>query len=92
MQRLQSTPALQEFPQLSRLHCFSTQNQGVVADYLAHLRARHDAPAMQDATLTGPNGPHTTTPWRRSKNAKASTGDRPWTPSARPPSTGFGPT
>ena len=51
MQRLQSTPALQEFPQLSRLHFFSTQNQGLVADYLAHLRARHYAPAMQEATL-----------------------------------------
>jgi site-specific recombinase XerD len=51
MQRLQSTPALQEFPQLNRLHFFSTQNQGLVADYLAHLRARHYAPAMQEATL-----------------------------------------
>jgi hypothetical protein len=51
MPRLQSTPALQEFPQLSRLHFFSTQNQGVIADYFAHLRARHYAPAMQEATL-----------------------------------------
>jgi integrase/recombinase XerD len=51
MPRLQSTPALQEFPQLSRLHFFSTQNQGLVADYVAHLRSRHYAPAMQEATL-----------------------------------------
>ena len=49
--RLQSTPVLQEFPQLSRLHFFSTQNQGLVADYLAHLRARHYAPTMQEGTL-----------------------------------------
>jgi site-specific recombinase XerD len=33
------------------LHFFSPQNQGLVADYLAHLRARHYAPAMQEATL-----------------------------------------
>lgn len=51
MQRLQPTPALQEFPQLSRLHFFSARNQGLVADYLAHLRARHYAPAMQEATI-----------------------------------------
>jgi site-specific recombinase XerD len=51
MQRLQPTPALQEFPQLSRLHFFSIRNQGLVADYLAHLRARHYAPARQEATL-----------------------------------------
>jgi integrase/recombinase XerD len=51
MQRLQPTPALQEFPQLSRLPLFSAQNQGLVADYLAHLRARHYAPAMQEATI-----------------------------------------
>jgi integrase/recombinase XerD len=51
MPRLQSTPTLQEFPQLSRLHVFSTQNRGLVADYLAHLRARHYAPAMQEATF-----------------------------------------
>jgi hypothetical protein len=30
---------------------FSAQNQGLVADYLAHLRARHYAPAMQEATI-----------------------------------------
>ena len=40
MEERPSTPALQEFPQLSRLHFFSPQNQGVIADYLAHLRAR----------------------------------------------------
>ena len=31
--------------------CFSAQNQGLVADDLAHLRARHHAPAMQEATI-----------------------------------------
>jgi site-specific recombinase XerD len=51
MPRLQPTPALQECPQLSRLHVFSARNQGLVADYLAHLRARHYAPAMQEATI-----------------------------------------
>ena len=51
MQRLQPTPALQEFPQLSRLHFFSARTQGLVANYLAHLRARHYAPAMQEATI-----------------------------------------
>ena len=40
------TPALQEFPQLSRLPFLSPQNQGVIADYLAYLRARHYAPAV----------------------------------------------
>ena len=40
MQRLQPTPALQEFPQLSRLHVLSARNQGLVADYLAHLDQR----------------------------------------------------
>ena len=51
MPRLQSTPALQEFPQLSRLHVFSARNQGLVADYLAHLRTRHCVPAMEEATI-----------------------------------------
>jgi hypothetical protein len=51
MQSLQPTPALPEFPQLSRLPCFSARNQGLVADYLAHLRARHYTPAMQEATI-----------------------------------------
>jgi hypothetical protein len=41
MEERQPTPRLQEFPQLSRLAFFSAQNQGLVADYLAHLRARH---------------------------------------------------
>ncbi len=40
MEERQPTPRLQEFPQLSRLAFFSAQNQGLVADYLAHLRAR----------------------------------------------------
>jgi hypothetical protein len=51
MEERQATPALQEFPQLRRLPFFSTQNQGLIADYLAHLRARHYAPSMQEATL-----------------------------------------
>ena len=51
MEERQATPALQEFPQLRRLPFFSAQNQGFIADYLAHLRARHDAPSMQEAAL-----------------------------------------
>jgi hypothetical protein len=51
MQSLLLTPAHQEFPQLQRLPFFSTANQGLVADYLAHLRARRDAPAMQEGTI-----------------------------------------
>jgi hypothetical protein len=51
MEERQVTPALQEFPQLRRLPFFSAQNQGFIADYLAHLRARYYAPSMQEATL-----------------------------------------
>lgn len=51
MEERQPTPRLQEFPQLNRLPFFSGQNQGLVADYLAYLRARHYAPAMQEATI-----------------------------------------
>ena len=51
MEEHQATPALQEFPQLRRLPFFSAQNQDLIADYLAHLRARHYAPSMQEATL-----------------------------------------
>jgi integrase/recombinase XerD len=51
MEERPATPALHEFPQLSRLHFFSPQNQGVIADYLAHLRARHYTPAMQEGTI-----------------------------------------
>jgi site-specific recombinase XerD len=51
MEERSATPALQEFPQLRRLPFFSAQNQGFIADYLAHLRARHYAPSMQEATL-----------------------------------------
>ncbi len=39
MEEYDATPALQEFPQLSWLPFFSPQNQGVIADYLAYLRA-----------------------------------------------------
>jgi integrase/recombinase XerD len=51
MEERQPTPILQEFPQLSRWALFSAQNQGLVADYLAHRRARHYASAMQEATI-----------------------------------------
>ena len=51
MEERQTTPTLQEFPQLSRLPFFSPQNQGLIADYLAHLRARHYAPSMQEAAI-----------------------------------------
>ena len=51
MEERYATPALQECPQLSRLHFFSAQNPGVIADYLAYLRARHYAPAMQEGTI-----------------------------------------
>ena len=51
MEERPSTPALYEFPPLSRLHFFSPQNQGGIADYLAHLHARHHAPAMQEGSI-----------------------------------------
>jgi hypothetical protein len=41
MEERQPTPRLQEFPQLNRLPCFRGQHQGLVAAYLADLRARH---------------------------------------------------
>ena len=46
MEERPSTPALQEFPQLSRLHFFSPPTQGVIADYCAHLRARRGTPSQ----------------------------------------------
>jgi integrase len=51
MEARQPTPRLQACPQLSRLAFCSAQNPGLVADDLAHLRARHYAPAMQEATI-----------------------------------------
>jgi integrase/recombinase XerD len=46
------TPALQEFPQVSsQLPFFSPQNQAVIVDYVAYLRARHYGRAMQAGTL-----------------------------------------
>ena len=51
MQSLQPTRPLHAFPQLRRLHFFSPQNQGLVAAYLAHLRARHYAPLTQEGAL-----------------------------------------
>jgi site-specific recombinase XerD len=47
MEELQATSVLQEFPQLQRLAMFSPANQGLIADYLAHLRARHYAPSVE---------------------------------------------
>jgi hypothetical protein len=51
MEERYATPALQEFPQLSRLPFLSPQNQDMIADYLVYLRARHYAPAMQEGTI-----------------------------------------
>jgi site-specific recombinase XerD len=51
MEERSATLALQEFPQLSLLHFFSAQNQGVIAAYLAYLRARRYGPAMQEGTI-----------------------------------------
>jgi integrase len=51
MEERRPTPILQEFPQLNRLPFFSAQNQGLVADDLAHRRARHYAPARPEATI-----------------------------------------
>jgi site-specific recombinase XerD len=51
MEERQATPALQEFPQLQRLAMFSPANHGLIADYLAHLRARHYAPSVQEGTI-----------------------------------------
>jgi site-specific recombinase XerD len=46
------TPALQECPQFrSQLTFLSPQNQAVIVDYVAYLRARHYGRAMQDGTL-----------------------------------------
>jgi site-specific recombinase XerD len=51
MEERQATPTLQEFPQLQRLAMFSPANHSLIADYLAHLRARHYAPSVQEGTL-----------------------------------------
>jgi site-specific recombinase XerD len=51
MEEQPTTPMLQEFPQLQRLAMFSPANRGVIADYLAHLRARHYAPSVQEGML-----------------------------------------
>jgi hypothetical protein len=47
----QPTPILQACPPLSHVAFFSAQHPGLVADDLAPLRARHDAPAMPEATI-----------------------------------------
>jgi TatD DNase family protein len=52
MEERPSTPALHEFPPLSRLHFFSPQNHGVIADYLAHLRAHEVGGVMHCFTET----------------------------------------
>jgi len=51
MEERQATPTLQEFPQLQRLAMFSPAHHGLIADYLAHLRARHYAPSVQEGTI-----------------------------------------
>ena len=51
MEKQYSTPALQEFPQIQRLAMFSPANQGLIADYLAYLRARRYGSAMQEGTI-----------------------------------------
>jgi site-specific recombinase XerD len=51
MQRLQPAPVQHTFPQLRRLHFFSPHNQRLIADYLAHLRARNYAPSTQEGAL-----------------------------------------
>jgi site-specific recombinase XerD len=51
MEEGQPAPRLQEFPQRSRLHVFSPQTQGVIADYLASLQARPYAPSVQEGTI-----------------------------------------
>ena len=51
MEEHYSTPTLQEFPQLQRLAMFNPASQGLIADYLAYLRARHYAPSVQEGTI-----------------------------------------
>src|SRR5215470_12649945 len=51
MEERLATPALQEFPQLQRLAMFNDTNQGLIADYLAYLRARHYAPSVLEGTI-----------------------------------------
>jgi site-specific recombinase XerD len=51
MEELHATPARQEFPQLQRLPMFRHTNQGLVADYLAHLCARPYAASVQEGTI-----------------------------------------
>jgi integrase/recombinase XerD len=51
MQRLQPAPVRHTFPQLRRLRFFSPHNQRLIADHLAHLRARHYASSTQEGTL-----------------------------------------
>ena len=51
MEERLATPALQEFPQLQRLAMFNGTNQGLIADYLAYLRARHYAPSVLEGTI-----------------------------------------
>ena len=51
MQRLQPHQCEHAFPQLRRLHFFSPHNQRLIADYLAHRRARHYASSTQEGAL-----------------------------------------
>jgi hypothetical protein len=50
-QELHATSARQEYPPLQQLPYFSTATPGLVVDCLAHLRARHNAPSVQEATI-----------------------------------------
>src|SRR5262245_61582348 len=51
MEERPATPGQQEFPQLQRLAMFSPTAQGLIADYLAYLRARHYAPSVLEGTI-----------------------------------------
>jgi site-specific recombinase XerD len=51
MEERPTIPALQEFPQLQRLAMFHDTNQGLIADYLGYLRARHYAPSVLEGTI-----------------------------------------
>ena len=51
MEELCVPSALQEFPQLRQLPFVSARNQGLIADYVVYLRARHYGRAMQEGTI-----------------------------------------
>ena len=51
LEERQATPVLQECPQLQRLALCSLTHQGLLADYLAYLRARHYTPSVQEGMI-----------------------------------------